>query len=1616
MKLIETKDKRAIVKQLDTLVKEQINKSKQEAVRGFLTRFIDSAYTEEFVGRRVNDVFGYLISLWKFVEQPLTAKTKVSIDNPGLEVDGWQSPHTVITVLMDNVPFIVDSLRIALTDMNLRVQGIQNVILSSERDGNGKLKALEPGSKRSESCREEALIRIEIDRITKQDQIRSLCDKLDGVLSEVFSAVDDYPLMLDRVGAITKSWADKGHSHASKEDLEEASAFMDWLASNSFTFLGYVEYDIEGAGADRVLVRQDKTALGILKDAYKSDAKVVLKDVPRHTREHILEKEIFLFAKSSRRSRVHRPAYADYVVVKKFDDKGDVVGERRFLGLYTARVFNDDLNNVPLLRQKVVQARDLSGYDLRDHAGKEFEQLMSAFPRDELFQVSAERLYGAINSALYAQERRKVSIYLREDAFGRFVCALVYVPRDIFNTDLRLKIQHLLVDELDAEDIDFNTLLSESPLARTQFNIKLTDKVPSRAKFEAIEQKILGVVISWHDDLEAALTEQYGEEQGSHLAKHYRQGFNASYREAFTPRRAALDLSHIDTIANGGGLEMSFYRSMDEGEDTFHCKLFVGDEPVTLSDVMPIFENMGFRVIGESPFIVKSLSGNVIWMHDFSLQSHSGKGIDLAKIKDKFEVLFKEIWDERAENDRFNRLLVTSYLDWRDIAVLRSYARYMRQVRVSNSQELISSTLVHHDDLVQLLLEMFKLRFDPEGPKKAERTKAFEKLETEFLEGLEDVPNLTEDKILRLYLDLIKATVRTNFYQKAKDKFKSYISFKLLPRLIPNVPLPVPMFEIFVYSPRVEGVHLRGGKVARGGLRWSDRNEDYRTEVLGLVKAQQVKNAVIVPVGAKGGFVAKKLPQGDRDAFMKEGIACYKIFISALLDVTDNLVKGKVVPPKNTIRHDEDDYYLVVAADKGTATFSDIANQISEDRGHWLGDAFASGGSQGYDHKKMGITARGAWVSVQRHFKELGHNVQEQPFTCVGVGDMSGDVFGNGMLLSDQTKLIAAFNHMHIFIDPDPDTTKSFAERQRLFDLPRSSWDDYDKTLISKGGGIFSRDAKSIKLTPEIKKWLGLDVAALAPTALIHEILKADMDLLWFGGIGTYIKASHESHADCGDKANDGLRVDAKDLKVKVIGEGGNLGMTQNSRIEFATQGGLLNTDFIDNAGGVDCSDNEVNIKILLNGVVTAGDLTEKQRNSLLYDMTDDVAEHVLRHNYRQTQAISIANYEAVARIEEYRRLMNSLESAGKLNRELEFLPSEEQMIERKSNGKGLTRPELAVLISYVKGDMKEALNQECFTADDYVSSEIHRVFPDRLSKKFKKEIDNHQLHSEIVATQVANDMINHMGISFVARLNNSTGANATSIAMAYLIARDVFKLDHWWETIEGLDYKVSAATQIEMMTQLMSLMRRAVRWLIRNRRSELKVLADIERFSKGVTQISSDLHKYLRGSVKDRWEQRHQSLVEEGVPEDVAGLVSGASFTYAALGIIEAHESSSASLERVAEVYYSIGDYLDLNWFAQQIDSLTPSTHWQALAREAFREDLDWQQRALTVGLLNMKGSPKDMQKRIDSWMEQHSDLVSRWQQTLTELKATDDAEYAMYSVALRELLDLAQSTTHAS
>jgi len=1618
MNLVDTQDRKKFDAQIQKAINEALPKKDASSVILFAEQLFTSLFLDEFKGRRVTDILGLIISAWKFVSKFDGKHAKVEVFNPNLEVSGWQSSHTVLMVLQKSVPFIVDSVRMELSSREIKTHSIQYSTIRCNRSKKGDVTAFVT-KKEGQQTEEETLVFIEVDKHSDKKALTSLRKSIVSIMDDVTVTVNDYEKMLSHTVASSKELSSTKSKIISSPDMKEGVDFLHWIEGDRFTFLGYVEYALSGTGKKQKLEPVSGTELGILRKHTDQLDQIGLSSVANKNKHQLLSQQLITFAKSSKRSSVHRPAYPDCISIKKFDAKGHIIGEHCFLGLFTAQAYHENPNLIPLLRLKTQSVMERSGLNPRDYRGKELEELLAVYPRDELFQVGTDELYDVVMGTLFIQERRQTRLFMREDSYGRFVSCLVYVPRDIFNTNLRVKIQDILVGDLNGLDVDFNTYISESVLARTQITIKI-DPVEGHAfNIEKLEQKIIDVAQSWEDDLEISLFDAYGEEHANQYINKYRTAFSSSYREEFSPRRAAIDIEHIESVTKGDQqLSMSFYRSLDEDDQVVHFKLFHADQPVPLSDVMPIFENMGFRVIGERPYEAVDRDGHTVWLHDFMLTTNTRQSIDIEKIRKPFEDLFTKVWLGEAENDSFNRMVIASYMNWREIAVIRSYSRYMRQIRISNSQEFISNTIVTNVEISQILIQLFESRFNPAFNEPGVSTGTEQQSQEEkFFEALDKVQNLTEDKILRLYLDLIKATVRTNYYQSDKNgEDKSYISFKLKPRLIPNVPLPVPMFEIFVYSPRIEGVHLRGGKVARGGLRWSDRYEDYRTEVLGLVKAQQVKNAVIVPVGAKGGFVAKKLPTTGREDFMKEGISCYQIFINGLLNVTDNLVDGEVVKPDNVVCHDEDDYYLVVAADKGTATFSDIANEISLEKGHWLGDAFASGGSVGYDHKKMGITAKGAWVSVERHFREIGLNTKTTSFTTIGIGDMAGDVFGNGMLLSPHTKLVAAFNHMHIFFDPDPDTTKSFAERQRIFNLPRSSWEDYNKDLISKGGGIYSRNAKSISLNAELQKFLGTTIKKMAPNQLINSILKAQADLLWIGGIGTYVMGSTETHAEVGDKANDALRITGSELNVKVVGEGGNLGMTQLSRIEYCQHGGRLNTDFIDNAAGVDCSDHEVNIKILLNEILMNGDLTEKQRNSLLVSMTEDVADLVLKNNYRQTQAISIATEEALYRTEEYRRLVNSMEAAGKLNRELEFIPADDIITERKAKGGGFTRPELSVLISYVKGDLKEELINSELPDNASLITEIECVFPSILVKKYKKELHGHRLRREIISTQIANDLVNHMGISFVERLKQSTGASISAIALSYIIARDVFRLDHWWDVIESLDYQVTSELQISMMSELMSLMRRACRWLIRNRRSELNVAGNMEAFEKGIAQISKELPNYLNGGTKDVWQNKYDALMKQGVPEELAAMVAGSRHLYAALGIIEAHESSESTLDNVANVYYVIGNRLELTWFGQQINSLAPLTHWQALAREAFREDLDWQQRALTVGLLNLKDAPKDIEQRIDLWMEQHKDLVLRWTQTLTEFKATEDAEFSMYSVALRELLDLAQSTVHAS
>ena len=1600
-----------------TLISERNSQAKAEQLTKFADLYYSGAPDDEILARPVEDLYGAALSSWQFIQQREPGVPKVRVFNPDHENHGWQSSHTVIEIVYENMPFLIDSIRIQLNARHISLHAIHYCVLHANRDDKGQLKTNTEWTKPGKGKTAEAIIYIEVDRHSDKALLETLASEFEAVLEDVNICVRDFPDMAAKAQAVADSLKQEAVDKDSTQHAE-AAAFMQWLINDHFTFLAYDEFKVEMIDGDEYITRDESFDRGIFRRYKARHERVRLNDLPVETRDFVTGESLIDFMKSGTRCRVHRPAYPDYVVVKFHDDKGRVTHGMRFMGLYTSIVYTETPNNIPIVRRKLMAVRELAGFDPQSHSGKELNRILEVYPRDELFQSMAEELFRTTISTLNIQERRQTKIYMRKDSYNKFISCLTYTPRDIYNTELRLKMEQIFRDEFDPVDIEFNTYFSESVLTRTHFMIRLDRDKPIDFNVERVERKIRQVVRSWEDDLHVALIEQVGEEKGNEQYNQYRGAFPAGYREDFSARTAVTDIQLMEKMSSmkKGELAMTFYREIEEDVSQLRFKLLNADTILPLSDVVPVLENLGLRVLGEHPYEITCGDGRRIWVHNFILRYTLADSINIAEVKELFQNAFQAIWLGKAENDPFNRLVLGAELGWKDIALLRAYARYMKQIRFGISESYIADTLGRYISISAQLVRLFHLRFGYEFSSEEDRAQAFAACENELMEALDGVEQLNEDRTIRRYIELIKATLRTNYYQPAEDGGeKGYLSFKINPADVSDMPLPRPMFEIFVYSPRIEGVHLRGGKVARGGLRWSDRIDDFRTEVLGLVKAQQVKNAVIVPVGAKGGFVAKQQPkEGTRDEILAEGIACYQTFISALLDVTDNLVDGKVVPPENVVRHDPDDPYLVVAADKGTATFSDIANEIAVKRGFWLGDAFASGGSIGYDHKKMGITARGAWVSVQRHFRERGLNVQEQDFTVIGIGDMAGDVFGNGMLLSEHICLVAAFNHMHIFIDPNPDAASSFAERKRLFELPRSAWSDYNAELISAGGGVFPRSAKRIAITPEMKERFGINESHLAPNDLINVLLKAKVDLIWNGGIGTYIKSSAETDASVGDKANDALRVNGKELRARVVGEGGNLGMTQLGRIEYALNGGASYTDFIDNAGGVDCSDHEVNVKIMLKEVMDAGDLTRKQRDKIFMDQTSAVADLVLKNNYNQTQAIALAHRECRTRFDEYTRLIRDYEQSGKLNRRLEFLPEDDALQERRNQNIGLTRPELAVLISYTKADLKERLNHNSIAKDKYIARIAATAFPEALVDKFAGPLQNHRLHREIIATQLANDMVNYMGITFVNRMKESTGASIPDIARAYVTARDTFNLKHLWEEICALDYKVDTCVQENMMSELMRLVRRATHWFLRNRRSRVDIVQEVELFRAEVQNIAGNLGSILKGRALKRWQAIFEERCEMGVPEDLAALTAGAGELYAALGIIEANTQSAHGIMRVADAYFSVGEHLAVNWFIEQVNALPTTNHWEAMARESFRDDLDWQLRSLTVGILRSHGNDMELEEAIAHWKTEQEVLVTRWQNMLADLRSRDELSYPMIAVALRELLDLAQASRH--
>ncbi len=1582
-------------------------------------------------------------SLLDFMQQRPRGHAMVRVVNPA----GMQGGRSVLQIVTDDMPFLVDTVSM-IAAAQLRIHAVIHPVLRVARDADGRLQELGDDAAGSLA---ESVMHFEIDRVDGAAAQARLQQHVETALEDVRGAVRDWPAMRARALAIADELPQR-RLPLPAALVQEASEFMRWITDDNFTFLGYREYEVAEADGEQVLRAVESSGLGVLHKSERSLAPRSLRTLVASVLPQSGAPDAIILTKTNARSHVHRAGYMDYIGVLQFDAAGKPVAEQRFLGMFSSNAYMARPHDVPLVRQKVAAVLDRSGLKRDSHSGKSLRHVLEALPRDELFQSSEDELFAIASGVLELRQRPRARLFVRRDRYDRFYTCLIFVPRDRFTTVVRERIEEMLREALHGESVDSSVLMGESVLARVYVTVR--PRSGEHPVFDAteLESRLLHIVRNWHDGLRESLIERLGEAQGVALANRYGKLLPAGYIEEISPEVAATDVAAIAALQADDAIHVGLYQ--DPRAAGLRFKVIHFGAPISLSDALPMLENMGVSMLAEHVYSLE-LDGRVLTIHDFDLRAKVPLAFELAEVRERFERGFEALWRGQAESDGFNNLVLSAQIDWRQVAVLRAYCKYLQQVGIAFSQTYMEEALNRYPAIAGLLVELFNAKFDPRREQldaaelahagaalrremQALIPEAAQKVRPELIDGLvavlaqpreqqihalwaalkallDDVASLDDERILLGFMGAIKASLRTSFFQTWDGAARHYISIKFDSQQVPDAPKPVPFREIFVYSPRVEGIHLRFGPVARGGLRWSDRREDFRTEVLGLVKAQMVKNTVIVPVGSKGGFFVKKPPAitggpGDRDAQLAEGIACYRLFINGLLDITDNLVEGKVVHPHDVVRHDADDPYLVVAADKGTATFSDIANAISIEHGFWLGDAFASGGSNGYDHKGMGITAKGAWESVKRHFRALGRNCQTQDFTCVGIGDMSGDVFGNGMLLSRHTRLLAAFDHRHIFLDPNPDVERSFVERERMFKLPRSSWDDYDRTLISAGGGIYPRGAKSIPISPEVRAMLVLkaDVAQLAPNELLSAILRAPVDLLWNGGIGTYVKAASETHADVGDRANNALRVNGAELRCKVVGEGGNLGMTQKGRIEAAQHGVLLNTDFIDNSAGVDTSDHEVNIKILLGDAVQRGELTEEARNEQLRVMTNEVGQLVLWDNYRQNQAITLMEHQSIKRLGSMAHFIRTLEAEGLLDRQVENLPSEAELTERKTRGQGLTRPELAVLLSYDKIKLFQQLLDSDVPEDPYLSKELMRYFPEPLHQKYAAHMQRHRLKREIIATAVTNSTINRMGATFMLRMQEDTGQAPAAIAKAYTAAREIFDARELWAQIEALDSHVAENTQVDAILQIWSLLRHMTRWLLNRPGGTLDIAANVKRYLDHVSELRQALPAALTPTGKGDFESSQEKWEGLGLPPELAVRLARLPELRAALDMVEVAQQSGQPIASVASVFYELGESLDLEWLRDQIEALPVEGHWHAQARGSLLDELNHQHRALALQVLSLAGDHRGLSP-VQAWLQRDDATLKYTRSMLAEI-LTQNADYPIASVAVRRLAQLAQ------
>ncbi len=1554
------------------------------ALAEFSRAFYDRGAAEDLVAYTAEELTGFARDAWQDFQNHELGTHRVSIADPAFKAQGSKVKGvSIIEIVNDNMPFLVDSVMDELQESKIEVHLVLHPIFIVERDDNGKLTSATARKKPPKRTdRQESLIHIHVTRIDSPEARAALKARLDKVLSDVRAVVSDFKPMQERLAEAIDTYKTT-QIPGSSDELWEAIHFLEWMENDNFIFLGMREYMFEGGVEEGELSPHEGTGLGLLSDP---DVRVLRRgtefvQITPEIREFLKKPEPLIIAKANVKSTVHRRVHMDYVGAKLYDDEGNMNGELRIVGLFASTAYTEPTSTIPFLRRKVASVLARAGYGSESHSGRALRNVLEAFPRDELFQIERERLFDFSIAILQLDERPRIRVLSRPDKFDRYVSILVFVPRDRYSTEVRLNVGTYLASVYEGRVSAWYVTYPEGPLARVHYIIGRDRGETPTPQQEELEAAVADMVRTWSDSVRDALKDEFAPSQARKLADRYALSFHGGYKEVYNAQSALFDIVKLETLSDKNDTTITFHRQAGTRDSRLSLKVYHRGSPIPLSARVPLLENMGFRVINERTYRVTPADAPLSYLHEMTLESRSGEDIVFSdQLQSRLESMFMAVWTGLAEDDGYNRLVLTAELAWRDVAVIRALSRYLRQAGIRFSEDYMWSTLNNYPKIAAKLVELFHLRFNPDVTEK-DRDLGTERLESELTADLEDVASLDDDRILRRFQNTIESILRTNFYQlDKKGQPKSTFAFKIDSRQIDDLPQPRPFREIFVYSPRVEGVHLRFGMVARGGLRWSDRPQDFRTEVLGLVKAQQVKNAVIVPVGAKGGFVPKNLPpMSDRDAWFKEGTESYKIFINALLDVTDNLGEDNILPPERVQRYDGDDPYLVVAADKGTATFSDTANGISEGRHFWLGDAFASGGSAGYDHKKMGITARGAWEAVKRHFREMNRDIQTQPFTAAGVGDMSGDVFGNGMLLSKATRLIAAFDHRDIFIDPDPDPAKTWEERKRMFDLGRSSWKDYNTDLISKGGGIFSRQLKSIPLSPEMQSLLNLNKGSATPQEVMTAILKMEVDLLWFGGIGTYIRAKSETDADVGDRANDPIRITASEIGAKVIGEGANLGLTQLARIEFNKKGGRCNSDAIDNSAGVNSSDMEVNIKIALGAAVKSGKLTIEQRNELLAEMTDEVAELVLRNNYLQTLAISMTELRGMEDFGYQVRMMRQLEQAGLLDRVVEQLPDEATLDEMRKAGLLLTRAELGVLLAYAKITLYDALLESSVPDDDYLARELFRYFPDQMADTYKDEISGHRLRREIIATMLANSMINRGGATFITRLRDQTDATATEIAQGFVAVRNSYDLTDLNTEIDQLDTKIDGALQLELYSEIQSLLLERVVWFKRNVSFDKGLFAVVERFRAGIAALRDRLEAVLPEEPAAVLAERTAAFVEQGVPESLARRIAWLPAERAIPDIVIVSEETGADLDTAARAYFEVAHHFQLGAMLELANDLDVRDYYDGLALDRARAMLVSAQRALAIAAVRAGG--------FTSWLEEHEAEVGRRKRSVSEI-----------------------------